>query len=110
MKLRNDGIGPAIDWIATLTMPHGSRIYPVDATDGWSDRETPEGWVATWLSRGADDSIGRSLHREILAGPASGSPITIEGGYSIKSAGMGEGTGRFQVSIDAERNQKIDVS
>lgn len=113
VKLRNDGEGPAVDWMATVEVPPSGRLYPDDyprGTPGWSDKQTPTGWTATWLASGSDDSIGVGLHREVLA--STGGGYETEGRYAVRAARMRENTGYFRVSIvdDAERKQTIDVS
>jgi hypothetical protein len=72
IKLQNDGNGSATDWKLTITMPRGSRFSPVGWNfPGWSDREARNGWIATWMAQGSDDSIGPGLHRDILMEPAA---------------------------------------
>jgi hypothetical protein len=100
IKLQNDGNGSATDWKLTITMPRGSRFSPVGWNfPGWSDREARNGWIATWMAQGSDDSIGPGLHRDILMEPAGGEPQTIRATYSLKANGMAERTGGIEVEI-----------
>lgn len=117
LKLDNSkGKSAAIDWKLTILTPHGGRIYAQEAYDrmhglpGWSDRETVEGWTATWMTTGADDSIGPGLHREMLCG-SGGTQSTTRGTYSLKANGMDERRGSFWVTIgdDPNRVQTIYV-
>jgi hypothetical protein len=86
VRLVNEGDGAAVDWIAQIIMPRDRRFMPRDfPLDGWDDREVPAGWAGTWMSRGADDSIGPGLHREFLASPVGeGTDSLTEGTYWIR--------------------------
>jgi hypothetical protein len=111
LKLQNDGDGPAADWKLAITMQRGSRLYSVDLAD-WRDREVPDGWIATWMARGSDDSIGPGLYREGTMGPAQGAPCAIRATYSLKANGMEERQGRIEVKIGdmPDRPQTIIVT
>ena len=115
MLSNEDGDGTATDWKLTLTAPPGgARILPVDTWDprgvaGWASGETAEGWVATWTSTSADDTIGPGLRRSILVAPGA-NPSTFSASYAIRATGMKGRTGRLAVSIgeDPEREQTIE--
>jgi hypothetical protein len=111
--LQNDGDGPAEDWKLTITMEQGSRFLPTEpAFNNWDDREAPDGWIATWMARGSDDSIGPRLHRDLMMWPANGSPQTIRATYSLMANRMEERSGRLEVEIgdDPDRHQTIMVA
>jgi len=113
MKLKNEGEGSGVDWIVEFKMKRGSRFIPNDLSfRGWTDRETSDEWVATWMASGSDDSIGPGLHRSLLMTPASGSPVSIHATYSINAGRMKERTGRIEVGIgdDPERLQTITTT
>jgi hypothetical protein len=61
------------------------------------------------MSRGADDSIGAGLHREILVGAASGGR-SVRGRFSIKATGMDERTGTLEWEMDEAQNQAMKVT
>jgi hypothetical protein len=112
VKLQNEGTGRATDWIVVVTMKRGSRIYPRDVDfEGWSDREVPDGWVATWMTRGDDDSIGPGRHREVRMQPF-GSSRPLQATYSIMANRMAERTGRIEIDIgdEPDRPQTIMVT
>lgn len=111
VRLHNDSDWPATDWIAVIAMKRGSRFGPHDHDfDGWTDREVPDGWVATWMARGSDDSIGPRLHRDVLVAPMGGGPLRAT--YSIKANRMKERTGRIEVEIgeQPDRPQTVTVT
>jgi hypothetical protein len=92
-------------------MKRGSRIIPDDRNfEGWGDREVTDGWIATWMARGSDDSIGPGLHREVLMSSAGGR--SIQATYSVKANRIDERTGRIEVVIgdDPDRPQTITVT
>jgi len=114
LVLSNEGEGAAADWKLTLTMPRESRRFgPADALDpggvpGWARGEIADSWVATWMSTGANDTIGSGLHRSMMIA-AAGSPVTFDASYAIQATGMKKRTGQFRVSIgeDPDRKQSI---
>jgi hypothetical protein len=111
VKVQNEGAGSATDWIVVITMERGSRFVPDDRNfDGWNEREGPDAWIATWMARGSDDSIGPGLHRDVLM--SSLGNRSIQATYSIRANRMDERTGRIQVAIgdDPDRPQTVTVT
>jgi hypothetical protein len=79
-----------------MRMDRGSRFIPRDqGFEGWTDREQPDGWIATWMAQGSDDSIGPGLHRDVLMDSVGNR--SIQATYSIKANRMDERTGSVEI-------------
>jgi hypothetical protein len=94
-----------------MRMNRGSRFIPRDqGFEGWTDREQPDGWIATWMAPGSDDSIEPGLHRDVLMDSVGNRSIQANVLDQGESNGQASRQCRDRIGDDPDRPQTITVT